>query len=293
MDASVALQNVVNGLLLGGTYATVAVGFSLVWGVLNIVNLAHGAFVMLGAYLTYWLFTLYGVDPFAALPLAAVALFGLGYLLQRVLINRVIQASFLITFLLTFGLELFITNLAAAAWTQDVRSVTTGYSGSAFAVGGVAVPSVRAASLLIAVVVAGLLQALMTRTRLGSAIRATASDHEAARLMGIGVAHVYGLTFALAAATAGVAGGLISLSYPMFPAMGAPYTLIAFVTCVLGGLGSVLGALVAGLVLGILQTFAAAWLGPNYDNIVAFSVLIVVLLVRPAGLFGRARRFRG
>jgi branched-chain amino acid transport system permease protein len=293
MDASIALQNAVNGLLLGGTYATVAIGFSLVWGVLNIVNLAHGALVMLGAYLTYWLFTLYGIDPFLALPITAVGLFVLGYGLQRLVINQVIRASLLITFLLTFGLELFITNLAAAAWTQDVRSVTTGYSGSAFALGSVVVPTVRAASLAVAIVVAALLQALMRRTRLGSAIRATASDHEAARLMGIGVAHVYALTFALGAATAGVAGGLISLSFPMFPAMGAPYTLIAFVTCVLGGLGSVPGALVGGLVLGILQTFAAAWLGPNYDNIVAFTVLIVVLLVRPAGLFGRVFRFRG
>jgi branched-chain amino acid transport system permease protein len=291
--AQIALQNAVNGLLIGGTYATVAVGFSLVWGILNVINIAHGALVMLGAYVTYWLFTLYRVDPLLSLPLSAALLFALGYPLQRVLINQVIRASFLITFLLTFGLELLITNLALAAWTADIRSVTPSYSGWSVAVGPIVLPAVRVVSLAIALLTAALLHLIMTRTRLGSAIRATASDQEAARLMGIPIAHVYALTFAIAAASAGIAGGLISLSFPIFPAMGAGYTLIAFVTCVLGGLGSVPGAVLGGLILGLLQTYAASWLGPNFDNIVAFSILIVILLVRPAGLLGRAQRFRG
>jgi branched-chain amino acid transport system permease protein len=287
-----AMQDAVNGLLLGGTYAVVAIGFSLVWGILNIVNLAHGSLVMLGAYVVYWLFTAYHVDPLVALPLAGLVLFVFGYLLQRLVINQVIRASFLITFLLTFGIELLITNLAQAAWTADIRSVTTAYSGSSLAAGGLTVPVVRLTALGVAVVVAALLQLVMTRTRLGSAIRATASDLEAARLMGIPTAHVYALTFAIAAATAGIAGGLISLSFPVFPAMGAGYTLVAFVVCVLGGLGSVPGALAGGAALGLLQTYAAAWLGPNYDNIVAFSALILILVLRPGGLFGRRRRFR-
>lgn len=291
--AQIALQNALNGLLIGGTYATVALGFSLVWGILNIVNLAHGALVMLGAYATFWLFTLYGVDPLLSLPLTGAALFVFGYALQRGIVNQVIRAPFLITFLLTFGLELLITNIAQAVWTADIRSVTTSYSGWSLSLGPLTLPVVRGASLLIAFVVAVLLHALLTRTRLGTAIRATASDQEAARLMGIPIARVYAVTFGIAAASAGIAGGLISLSFPIFPAMGAGYTLIAFVVCVLGGLGSVPGALLGGLVLGLLQTYAASWLGPNYDNIVAFSVLILVLLVRPAGLLGRARRFRG
>jgi branched-chain amino acid transport system permease protein len=291
--AQIALQNAVNGLLIGGTYATVGLGFSLVWGILNVVNVAHGALVMLGAYVTYWLFTLYHVDPLLALPLTAAVLFALGYPLQRYLINQVIRASFLITFLLTFGLELLITNLALAAWTADIRSVTTPYSGASFVLGPVTVPAVRLVSLAVALAVAVLLHAVMGRTRLGSAIRATASDQEAARLMGIPIAHVYALTFAIAAATAGIAGALISMSFPIFPAMGATYTVIGFVTCVLGGLGSVPGAVLGGLVLGLLQTYAASWLGPNFDNIIAFGVLILVLIVRPAGLLGRAYRFRG
>ena len=293
VTAQIALQNAVNGLLLGGTYALVAVGFSMVWGILNVVNLAHGALVMLGAYVTYWLFSLYGVDPLLSLPLSGALLFALGYPLQRLVINQVIRASFLITFLLTFGLDLLITNLALAAWTADIRSVTTGYSGRSLGVGPVTLPLIRVLALLVALVATALLYWVMARTRLGSAIRATASDQEAARLMGIPVAHVYGLTFALAAATAGIAGGLISLSFPIFPAMGNSYTLVAFVSCVLGGLGSVPGALLGGVVLGLLQTYASAWLGPNYDNIVAFSALIAVLIVRPAGLLGLARRFRG
>ncbi len=291
--AQIALQNAINGLLIGGTYATVAVGFSLVWGILNVINIAHGALVMLGAYVTYWLFTLYHIDPLLSLPLTGALLFALGYPLQRIVINQVVRASFFITFLLTFGLELLITNLALAAWTADIRAVTTSYSGWSVALGPIALPVVRLVSLVIALLTAAALQLIMTRTRLGGAIRATASDQEAARLMGIPIAHVYALTFAIAAATAGIAGSLISLSFPIFPSMGAGYTLIAFVTCVLGGLGSVPGALLGGLFLGLLQTYAASWLGPNFDNIIAFSVLILVLLVRPAGLLGRAQRFRG
>jgi branched-chain amino acid transport system permease protein len=293
VGTQIALQNALNGLLLGGTYATVALGFSLVWGILNVVNLAHGALVMLGAYTTFWLFTLYGVDPFLSLPVTGAVLFVVGYAVQRGLINQVIRAPFLITFLLTFGLELLITNIAQAAWTADFRSVTTAYSGRSLSLGPVTLPLVRGISLVIACVVAVLLHTLLTRTRLGTAIRATASDQEAARLMGIPIARVYAITFGIAAASAGIAGGLISLSFPIFPAMGAGYTLVAFVTCVLGGLGSVPGALVGGLFLGLLQTYAASWLGPNYDNLIAFSALILVLLARPAGLLGRAQRFRG
>ncbi len=292
-ELQLVLQNAVNGLLIGGTYATIALGLSLVWGVLNVVNIAHGAFVMVGAYATYWLFTLYHVDPFLALPLAGAVLFLLGYPLQRLLINQVIRASFLITFLLTFGLELLITNIALAAWTPDIRSVTTTYSGWSLPLGPLALPAVRVVTVAVAVLVAVLLHLLMTRTRLGSAIRATASDLEAARLMGIPIAHVYALTFAIAAATAGIAGGLVSLSFPIYPAMGAGYTFIGFVVCVLGGLGSVPGALVGGLLFGLLQAYAAAWLGPNYNNIVAFGVLVLLLLIRPTGLLGRAVRFRG
>ncbi len=293
MDSALILQDSINGLLLGGTYATLAVGFSLVWGVLNIVNLAHGALVMLGAYLTYWLFTLYGLDPLLALPISAAALFVIGYVLQRWVINKIIRASFLATFLLTFGLDLLITNLALAAWTADIRSVTTSYSGSYLAVGPLAVPTVRLAAIAVAFAVTGVLSFLLGHTQFGMAIQATALDIEAARLMGIPVARVYALTFALAAATAGIAGCLISLSFPIFPAMGPGYTLVAFVVCVLGGLGSVPGALLGGMILGLLQTFAAAYFGPNYDNIVAFSALIIMLLIRPTGLFGRAYRFRG
>lgn len=289
----IALQNTVNGLLIGGTYATVGLGMSLVWGVLNVINIAHGAFVMLGAYTTYWLFTLYGLDPFATLPIAAAALFVLGYGLQRVVINQVIRASFLITFLLTFGFDLLITNSALAVWTADVRAVTTAYSGRSLHVGPVVVPAVRLLTLAAALLVALLLHLLMTRTRLGAAIRATASDQDAARLQGIPIGHVYAITFAIALATAGIAGGLAGMSFAIYPAMGANYTFIGFVVCVLGGLGSVAGALVGGLIFGLLTTYAAGWIGPNYDYIVAFSALILVLLVRPAGLFGRAARFRG
>ncbi|HTX52443.1 MAG TPA: branched-chain amino acid ABC transporter permease [Candidatus Baltobacteraceae bacterium] len=293
IGTQIVLQDAVNGLLLGGVYAAVAVGFSLVWGVLNVVNLAHGALVMLGAYATYWFAASGHLDPLATLPVVGYALFLFGYGLQRFVINRVIGTSFLVTFLLTFGLQLLITNLALAWWTADVRSVTTAYSGWALTVGAVVVPAVRLVGAGAAVLMAAALAAIMRWTQFGMAVQATALDREAARLMGIPVARIYARTFALAAATAGMAGGLISLSFPIFPAMGTGYTLVAFVVCVLGGLGSVAGAVVGGFLLGLAQTFASAWVGPNYNNIVAFSALILMLVVRPAGLFGRAGHFRG
>ena len=283
------IQQLVLGLLIGGVYVAVAIGFSLVWGILNIVNLAHGALVMVGAYVTWLLFS-HGVDPFLSLPAVAAFLFVFGYGLQRVLINRVVRAPLFFTLLLTFGVNLVLVNTLLLLFKSDFRSVTPGYSGSGFGVAGVQVPYIRLAALGVAVLVAAAVGWLLNRTRTGAAIQAVGADRDAARLVGVDLRHVYAITFAVAAACAGVAGGLISMIQAITPTAGDPYTLQAFVVVVLGGLGRVGATVVGGLVFGLVETLGQTMvpgLGAGWANAIAFAILVLVLIVRPQGLMGR------
>ena len=284
------LQFVIDGLLLGGVYAAVGVGFALVWGIMNVINLAHGALIMLGAYVTFWLFKLGGVDPFLSIPVSMLVLFALGWLIQRFLINYVIRAPMLVTFLMTFGLELLIVDLALNFFSADNRSVQTVYSGAHWDMAGgqITIPRVHLYTLLVALVLTASLQQFLARTRLGNAIRATSMDLDAARLVGIKIRSIYALTFAISAAGAGAAGSLISLNYSINPSAGSFYTPIAFVVCVLGGLGSISGALIGGLVFGVVQSMSQAYIGPAFQNAIAFGLLVVVLLFRPSGILGKA-----
>ena len=287
------VQQVTLGLLAGGVYVAVAIGFSLVWGVLNIVNLAHGALVMVGAYLTWWLFAHAGLDPFLSLPIVAVVLFALGYALQRALVNRVIRAPLFFTLLLTFGLNLVIVNVLLLLFRSDFRSVTPAYAGAGFAVGSVQVPAVRLAALAVAVLLAAAVAVLLGRTRTGAAIQAAGADRDAARLVGVDLRHVYALTFGVGAACAGVAGTLISTMQAITPSAGEPYTLQAFVVVVLGGLGRVGATVAGGLLFGVVETLGQTMvpgLGAGWANAIAFAILVLVLVVRPAGLLGRAVR---
>jgi branched-chain amino acid transport system permease protein len=291
------LQDFANGILAGGILAVAALGFSLVWGILNIINLAHGAFVMLGAYIAWQLFASLHLDPFLSVPVAFALLFVLGYGLQRGLINQVIRAPVLATFLLTFGLALLIVNLAQLIWTSDTRAVTPWYSGANFTLLAVTIPWTKLATLAAALAITALVQAWLTRSKMGRAIRAMAMDVGAAQLTGVNVAHVYAVTFGVGAGLAGAAGALLSLSYTINPTMGDPFLIKSFVVCVLGGLGSVQGALVGGLTYGIVEAFASQLdvtvfgqhlSGSGLQDVVALLVLLLVLTVRPTGLLGRA-----
>jgi len=290
-------QDLVNGILAGGILAVVALGFSLVWGIMNIINLAHGAFVMLGAYVTWQLFTSFHLDPFLSLPISFVVLFVLGYLIQRFIINWVARAPVLTTFLLTFGLSLLVVNIALLIWTGDTRGVTTAYSGSNFTIGGITVPWAKLYTLIAALVITGVMYVWLHRSKTGRAIRATSMDIGAAQLAGVRVAQIYSIVFGLGAGLAGVAGTLVSLSYSLNPAMGQPFLIKGFVVCVLGGLGSVEGALVGGLTYGIVESFASQLdfsigsqhiSGAGLQDAVALVVLLVVLIFRPTGIMGRA-----
>jgi branched-chain amino acid transport system permease protein len=290
-------QDLVNGILAGGILAVVALGFSLVWGIMNIINLAHGAFVMLGAYTTYQLFTSFHVDPFVSLPISFVLLFVLGYLIQRLLMNWIARAPLLTTFLFTFGLSLLVVNIALIVWSGDTRGVTTAYSGANFTLGDVTVPWAKLYTLLAALAITGTMQLWLVRSKTGRAIRATSMDIGAAQLSGVRVTEIYAIVFGLGAGLAGVAGTLISLSYSLHPTMGDLFLIKAFVVCVLGGLGSVQGALIGGLVYGIVEAFATQLdftigtqhiSGSGLQDAIALIVLLIVLIVRPRGIMGKA-----
>src|ERR1051325_11203798 len=199
--------------MFGGTLAVVAIGFSLVWGILNIINLAHGAYLMLSAYFAYYLFVGLKVDPFVALLPSMILFFFLGYLVQRLIINNVIRAPLLVTFLLTFGLEIVLINLALNIFGGDYRAVTTSYSGAGFTLGPVRLTYVKLATFLISLLLTALLHWFMSHTRTGNAIRAVGMDIDAAQLVGVRIGHVYALTYGIATALAAAAGALLSMSY--------------------------------------------------------------------------------
>jgi branched-chain amino acid transport system permease protein len=303
-------QYLISGILVGGMFALVGLGFSLVWGILNIINLAHAAFIMLGAYFSWVLVTQTGIDPLLTIPIVMALLFAIGYATQRGLLNLVMRAPLLTTFLLTFGLETLIINLGQRIWSANTRGIEVAYSGRGiiFASSGISlgrpgveqsvvVPFVALIACGVALVLVGGVYLLMERTRTGHAIRAVGADITAARLMGIDIPHTYALTFAISAALAGAAGSLVAISQGFSPATFGAYNIRAFVVVVLGGLGSVPGALAGGVVFGLIDQFSQAplphggifgWSSlARVKDVIFFAVLLIVLIVRPTGLLGR------
>lgn len=280
-------QILVNGTLLGGLYAVMALGLALVWGVLNIVNLAHGAFIMLGGYLSWYLFTAAHVDPFLGLPITAVAMFGLGYALQRGLLNLVVRAPMFNTLLITFGLEVVITYLAQLAFSADFRTINPPYAGGSWQIGSIALPVARFVAFDVAIVLTLGMWVFLLRTRLGRAIRATAQNLVAARLYGVAPRHLYAVTFGLGISLAGVAGGLYGTVSQINPYIGAALTAKSFAISIIGGLDNPLGVLVGGLFLGIVESLTTLYVGPTFADVASFGILLLVLIVRPSGLLGR------
>lgn len=275
-------QILVNGVLLGGLYGLMALGMALVWGVLNIVNLAHGALIMLGGYAVYYLFADAGIDPFAALPLAMLLMFAFGYLLQRSVLNLIVRAPLLNTLLITFGIEVVLTYLAQLAFSADYRTINPSYAGANVTVLGVTIPLARLAAFAVALVLAAALWWLLNATRLGRAIRATAQNLVAARLYGVDPRQLYAVTFGLGAALAGAAGGLYGVVSQLTPYIGANLTAKSFVIAIMGGLDNPFGIIAGGLVIGIAEALAALYLGSTLTDAISFGLLVIILVVRPA-----------
>jgi branched-chain amino acid transport system permease protein len=286
-DSVLYLQIIVNGLVLGGLYACIAAGFSLVWGVLNVINILHGSFIVLGSYAAFFAYTLLGISPFVSVFIIAPAFFVFGYLLEYAIINRVITAPVLLTLTLTFGLDLIVSNGMLAAFTANFKRLVLDPPLGSIALGGIVLPVDRLAAMGLAILLTLLLYVILKRTRIGRAIMAVRMDREAAALMGVKVNHVNAATFGLGAMMAGAAGALLAMIFPIYPLLGLSYLGKAFVICVLGGLGSVSGALVGGIVLAELESFGAVWFGAEHAVTLSFALLIIVLLFRPNGIMGR------
>ncbi len=281
------LQIAANGLVLGGLYACIAVGFSLVWGVLNVINILHGTFIVLGSYVAYFAYVDLGIHPFISVVIAGALLYALGYAVQAGIINRVMAAPVLITLMLTFGLDLILNNTMLVAFTADYQLVNLAHPLGSIEIGPVFLPGDRVAAMGLALLLTILLYRLLRDTRVGRAIVAVRMDREAAAMMGVDIKNINAITFAIGAFMAGAAGALLSIIFPVSPLNSNLFLGKAFVVCVIGGLGSVPGALAGGLVLGIVESFASYWFGPERAVIVSFALMLVLLFVRPSGLVGK------
>lgn len=275
-------QILVNGVLLGGLYGLMALGMALVWGVLNIVNLAHGSFIMLGGYAVYYLFTLAGIDPFLALPLGMLIMFVFGFLVQRYIINLIVGSALLNTLLITFGLDVVITYLAQLVFSADFRAINPVYAGSNVTIDGLTIPLIRLAAFAVAFLLAGALWWVLNATPLGRAIRATAQNLVAARLYGVDPRILYPVTFGIGTALAGAAGGLYGMVAQLTPYIGAELTAKSFVIAIIGGLDNPFRVVLGGCVIGIAEAFGAVYFGPTYTNVISFGLLVLILVIRPA-----------
>ena len=280
-------QALVSGLLIGFVFALIAAGLSLIFGVMDIVNFAHGEFLMLSMYLSFWMHTLLGWDPVAALPVNAAALFALGVVVYYLLIKAVLKAPMLAQIFATFGLGVFLQNLAVFLWLPDFRAIGDTWLTGSVEIGGVFVSRPQVAAAVGAIVTTGALGWLLTRTEVGQALLATAEDRQAAALMGIDPDRMFALAWGLGAACVGVAGALLSTFYYIFPQVGAVFGLVAYVAVALGGFGSVLGAFLGGIIIGVVESLAGVFIAPAVKNVFVFAIYLAVVLFRPRGLLGK------
>jgi branched-chain amino acid transport system permease protein len=278
------LQVVISGLLLGGVYALFAAGMNMIFGVLRVINLAHGELMMLGAYTTFWLYALAGVNPLLSIPVSALLIFSIGAVIERTMIERVVGQPLLSSLLLTFGLSTLLMGIALSLWTANFRSVP--YLTGSVTVFGLNLSQTRLIAFAIAFAVTGLTFAFLRFTTFGKAIRATAQNAEVAQVCGINVGWVRLVTFALGSAMAAVAGSLVAMIFTISPEMGRMFIGRAFAIVVLGGLGSFVGAFFGALVLGVVETLAAYYTDTQLAEGVSYAVLVLVLLLRPSGFFG-------
>jgi branched-chain amino acid transport system permease protein len=278
------LQTLLNGIVLGALYACLAVGFSLVWGVLNVINMLHGSLIVFGGYLTFFAWHSYGIHPLLALPVVALFMYGIGYLTQFLMINRVVDQPVLTTLTLTFGLDLILYNFMTVYYTSTPRRVTLDLG--VIEVFDIVVPVDRLFGMALALAMTGLLYLVLRRSRIGRAIVAVRMDSAAAALMGIKVDRIYAITFGIGALMAGATGAIFAIVYPVTTNLTGAYLGKAFVVCVIGGLGSVPGALVGGIVLGIVESFAGQFFGPQHALTVGFMLMLFLLVVKPTGLTG-------
>ena len=283
------LQSALSGILVGGVYALIGIGLTMIFGVMRVINFAHGDLLMLGMYLTWLIFTNLGLDPYVSLVISAPLLFLWGAFLQKVFINRVLGALPQNQILLTIGLGLIMSNAVMLIFTSDYQILTTSYSSSSFDLFGLSVSQPLLYSFLVTVGITAALFWFLSRTDTGQAIRATAQDRDAAQLMGINVKRMSVLAMGLGTALAGTAGALLAPTYYIFPQVGGPFTLKAFVVVVLGGMGSIVGATLGGILIGVTESLSAVYIASGLKELVVYVLFLLILLFKPAGLLGKSR----
>ena len=285
----IILPALVNGILTGGVYALIALGLTLIYGVLHIVNFAHGSLLMLAMYGAWLLVAYFGIDPYLAVPILAAAMFALGWALYAGVIGRISRGEDRAILLATLGIAIVLDNLALVVFTGDTRTIETAYSFAMIEAGPLLISVPRVISFAVALVCAVLLWAFMTRTDTGRAIRAVAREQDGARLVGIRPERVFALAYGIGVACLGVAACLLLPTFYVSPQVGNVFVLVSFTIVVLGGMGSFPGAVVGGLIIGITESLGGLFLGESLGPIGISVVFIAVLLLRPAGLFGAAR----
>lgn len=292
MTIHLVVQSIAYGIFLGALYGLAAVGFSFIFGVMRILNIAHGALIMLGGYGTFLIFSKWHIDPFLSLPLVAMVLFLIGIVIYRCFFSRLVRMREELrtntSLLVSFGLILILEQTAVVSFTADERSVAPAYAGGGIEIMGIQLPYVRLGILLMSLIIIFGLQFFLNKTLIGKAVRATAENWESATLMGVDITKTYLISFALASALAGMAGSMVVVGYSINPAIGLDWILKAMVVSIMAGVGSIGGAFIAGLLLGVVEAISAIFVGP-YMQLAGLLIFLVVLMFRPQGLFGRQR----
>jgi branched-chain amino acid transport system permease protein len=290
VSTEIFFQTIVNGLFTGGIYALVAVGLTLIYGVMLIVNFAHGEFLMLGIYIAFWAYTLFGLDPYLVIPIGFGLIFLVGAVIQRGLVQRVLDAHPLNQIILLVGVSTLLVGLVQFFWSAEPKSIHVPYETEALSFLGLRFSIPRMIAFFASMMIATIMYLFLRYTKTGKAIRAVSQSREAALLMGINVKYIYALTFGFGAAITAVGGVLLAPNNKMIPTMGQPYSVIAFVVVVLGTMGNFVGAFLGGLIIGVVETFAGFFLGGDVKIIASMLIFILILLFKPAGLFGRKSR---
>jgi len=286
MMADQLLQQIVNSLLIGSVYALVAIGLTLIWGVMNVLNFAHGDFLMIGMFIAFWCYTLFRMDPLYSIPVCAALLFLLGMGVYRFIISKVMKGPGLAQLVVTFGVSIFLANLAVMLWTPDFRLIEKPLLAGTWSLGGVQLSIPKFAASVGSVLVSAAVFLFLKKTRTGKAILAVEMNRDAALLMGINTERINSLSFGIGSALVGVAGAFLSMYYYIYPQVGGLFGLISFCIVALGGFGSIEGAFIAGILIGLVQTLGGYFFDPAYKYALVFLVYLITVWIRPQGLMG-------
>lgn len=287
LTSEIILQTIISGLLMGCIYALVAVGLCLIWGLMEIVNFAHGDYLMMAMYTAFWAYTLGGIDPLLSLPFCLALLFAIGWFTYHIIIKKLLRATFLAQIMATFGLGIFVRYVAQYMWSPDFRTIKQPLLAGNIRIGEIFVGTPQLVASIICVIAFVFLYVLMNRTELGFAILATSEDREAASLMGIDSHKMFALGWGIGCGCLGVAGAVMANFFYIFPDVGFNFGLIAYVAVALGGFGSVPGSFLAGIIIGVAEFLSGLMIAPSFKYAFVFLIYLLVVFIKPRGLFGK------